>query len=184
MVLQKGNGWWRVSVDGQVGFMNSDFLREGILTPEESLAEGGGGSQGIPQPGYAVVTNPRATQVLNLREQPSTTSRVLGQYRNGERLTVLAQGTEWCRVMDENAVVGYMMTDYLSLRNLPATPTMTVSHPQKSFVNLRTGPSTLTGSVLLRLPHGAKVVVLVPGDGWVKVRYNGYTGYAMSYFLQ
>ena len=40
------------------------------------------------------------------------------------------------------------------------------------------------GSVLLRLPHGAKVVVLVPGDGWVKVRYNGYTGYAMSYFLQ
>ena len=183
MVLQKGNGWWRVSVDGQVGFMNSDFLREGILTPEESMAEGGG-SSGIPQPGYAVVTNPRATQVLNLREQPSTTSRVLGQYRNGERLTVLAQGTEWCRVMDENAVVGYMMTDYLSLRNLPATPTMTVSHPQKSFVNLRTGPSTLTGSVLLRLPHGAKVVVLVPGDGWVKVRYNGYTGYAMSYFLQ
>ena len=77
-----------------------------------------------------------------------------------------------------------MMTDYLSLRNLPATPTMTVSHPQKSFVNLRTGPSTLTGSVLLRLPHGAKVVVLVPGDGWVKVRYNGYTGYTMSYFLQ
>lgn len=183
MVLQKGSGWWRVSVDGQVGFMNSDFLREGILTPEESLAEGGG-STGIPQPGYALVANPRATQVLNLREQPSTTSRVLGQYRNGERLTVLAQGAEWCRVMDEHAVVGYMMTDYLSLRNLPATPTMTVNHPQKSFVNLRTGPSTLTGSVLVRLPHGAKVTVLVPGDSWVKIRYNGYTGYAMSYFLK
>ena len=184
MVLQKGNGWWRVSVDGQVGFMNSDFLREGILTPEESLAEGGGGSPGIPQPGYAVVSNPRATQVLNLREQPTTASRVLGQYRNGERLTVLDQGLEWCRVMDEDAVVGYMMTDYLSLRNLPATPTMTVNHPQKSYVNLRSGPSTLTGSVLLRLPHGAKVTVLVPGDSWVKIRYNGYTGYAMSYFLQ
>ena len=66
MVLQKGSGWWRVSVDGQVGFMNSDFLREGILTPEESLSEGGG-STGIPQPGYALVANPRATQVLNLR---------------------------------------------------------------------------------------------------------------------
>lgn len=183
MVLQKGSGWWRVSVDGQVGFMNSDFLREGILTPEESLAEGGG-STGIAQPGYALVSNPRVTQVLNLREQPSTTSRVLGQYRNGERLTVLAQGTEWCRVMDEHAVVGYMMTDYLNLRNLPATPTMTVNHPQKSFVNLRTGPSTLTGSVLVRLPHGAKVTVLVPGDSWVKIRYNGYTGYAMSYFLK
>lgn len=181
MVLQKGEGWWKVAIDGYVGFMNVAFLREGILSPNGAESESANTAPN--GTGYAIVSNPRSTQVLNLRENPTTTSRVLGQYRSGTRVTVLRQGTEWCKVINSEHVVGYMMTDYLTLHNLPATPTMKVNHPQHTFVNLRSTPS-MEGSVAARIPHGSSVTVLAPGDGWVKIRYKGQTGYAVAYFLQ
>ena len=179
MVLQKGNDWWKVSVDGYVGFMSVSFLKDGVIKPSFST---GSGSQGK---GYAVVTNPRSNQVLNLRESASTTSRVVAQYGNGTRVTVLAQGTEWCKVrVDLAGKEGYMMTQYLTLYNLPGTPTMTVDHPKRSFVNLRSSPSMSGNQILTQMPHGAVVTVLIPGDDWAKVNYNGYTGYAVTYFMK
>ncbi len=180
MILQRGNGWWKVSVDGKVGYMKTDFLEEGIRKPYEK-----GTSSTVAGVGNAVVANPKATQVLNLRQQASTTSRVLGQYRNGTRLTLLAYGTEWCQVQDKNGTAGYMMTKYLTVKDLKASATMTVQHPQKTFVNLRSQPSMDTGAVLTRLPHGAAVTVLAPASGgWVKVTYKGYTGYVVDYFME
>ena len=181
MVLQKGNGWWKVSVDGYVGYMNASFLKDGILKPDFST---GGSTDNNTGTGYATVNNPRSNQVLNLRESASTTSRVLGQFGNGTRVTVLGQGLEWCKVRVNNTgEEGYMMSDYLALQNLPAVPTMTVNHPKRSYVNLRSTPSLSGNVVLTHMPHGATVTVLTPGDTWVKVRYNGYTGYASKYFL-
>jgi len=186
MVLQQGKDWWKVSIDGKVGFMNTDFLQDGILQPGTltSTQPEGSTHTDAAAKGYALVSNPRATQVLNLREGPSTTSRVLGQYRNGTKVTVLRQGTRWCRVMNAEGIVGYMMSDYLTVYGMESTPVMKVTHPQKSFVNLRSVPSMTEGEVLKRMPHGAQVVVETPGDGWVQVNYNGTTGYAVAYFLQ
>jgi len=184
MVLTKGNGWWKVSVDGRIGFMSSDFLEDGILQggalkPSDEPASGSG--SGLP---YAVVTNPRATQVLNLRQEPDTASTVLGSFRNGVRVTVLSQGSEWCHVtVDHTGDTGYMMTKYLKLYNLPSRATMTVTHPQGSFANLRRF-SSMNAAVLDRVSHGRTVEVLIPGDDWCKVRYNGTTGYMVTYFLK
>lgn len=188
-VLCRGNGWWMVSVDGMVGFMDVSFLEPGILSPSEvARAAGKGnnssnGSEIIPLSGYAIVTNPKATQVLNLRESASTTARSVGQFRNGARLTVLGQGTEWCRVLSENGLTGYMMTKYLTLVNLPAVPTLTVTHPQGSYVNLRAIPSTY-GAILCRVPSSQTVTVVAPGDGWVRVKYRGMVGYMSAPFLK
>lgn len=187
MVLQQGTGWAMVSVDGQVGYMNTTYLKSGLLSPSEvkKASKTNGSSNSSTASGYALVTNPRSTQLLNLRESPAKTARVVGQFCNGTKVTVLHQGTEWCKVqVVKTGAVGYMMTSYLTLFNLPATPVKTVNHPQRTYVNLRSLPSQTTGSVLTRIPHGATVTVLIPGDSWVKVRYNGYEGYAMAIFLK
>lgn len=181
MVLQKGTDWWKVAVDGYVGFMSVSFLREGIIKPDFSS----GSSSTTTGKGYGIVTNPQSNQVLNLRESASTTSRVISQHGNGTRVTILGQGLEWCKVrVDRTGKVGYMMTQYLTLYNLPATPTMTVDHPKRSFVNLRSTPSMSGNQILAHMPHGSVVTVLIPGDDWVKVIFNGYTGYAVTYFMK
>lgn len=179
LVIQKGVGWWYVSVGGQLGFMDEECLRAGILTYEE-IADSRWAAL---TDAVAVVSNPSSKQMLNLRESPSTLGTVLGQYPSGVRLTLLNQGLEWCRVMNDAGEIGYMMTDYLILEGVPEIPLMTVDHPDGTFVNLRSAPSTLLGAIITQVPHGEQVTVLVPGSEWVKVRYGDETGYMAAGFL-
>ena len=191
MILQKGNSWWKVVVDDKVGYMDSSFLTAGIVKKNFSSGSSSGNSSGSSssssssssngQP-YGVVTNPGKNQKLYLRAAASKSSKALGSYGNGTKVTILEQGTQWCKVKVGNKT-GYMMADFLTLHNLPNYPVMEVVHPDRTFVNLRNGPSQKTGSVLVKVPHGSDVTVLSYGSTWTKVRYNGYTGYMMTRFL-
>ena len=182
-VLTKGNGWWCVSIDGSVGFMSSDYLVEGLHAARDAASVSTGGSYGGTP--YAVVSNPLSTQALNLRQYASTGSMVLDKLYNGARLWVDEHGTEWCAVTDQTTgLSGYVMTRYVRLYNLPSTPTRRVWHPAGTFVNLRSAPNMTQNNVRLRVTSGSTVTVLIPGPDWCKVKYNGTTGYMMTYFLQ
>ena len=175
-VYYQGTGWWYVGIDGYTGFISSDFLVEGLHAARDEAAQGGDGDA------YATVKNPVSTQRLNLRTQPSTASQVVTKLTNGTRLSVIAQGTEWCEVfVDSLGVTGYVMTQYLKLVNLPKTPKVTVVHPQGSFVNLRASAS-MTASVITRIPSGKQATVVAPGADWMQVKYGKLTGYVMNYF--
>lgn len=175
-VLYEGAGWWYVCIDGYTGFISSDFLAEGLRAARDEAAQSEDGE------GYALVKNPVSTQKLNLRELPTTASAVVARLDNGLRLTVIVQGTEWCRVFaDQIAATGYVMTKYLKLYNLPKTPTLTIQNPQGSFVNLR-DDAAMTANILIRIPNGAKATILAPGPDWSKVLYKGKSGYVMNYF--
>lgn len=172
-VLLKGTGFWKISVGGQTGYMASDFL-----------STSGGGGNTPSTNGYAVVANPNSTGLLNLRQQPTSSAKIIAQYKNGIRFEVVAQGQTWCKVYGTaSGNTGYMMTKYLTLHGLPSIPQKTVSN-KGSFVNLRSQPSKATGSVLTRVDSGRTVVVLTPGDEWTQVRYNNITGYMMTYYLK
>lgn len=122
MVLAQGNGWWHVSIDGYIGFMDSSFLTLGLHTAQDIAARNGGGAGGG---SYAVVNNPKSSQALNLRQYASTASVVEAKLYNGTQLWVDEQGTEWSAVTVKNTgMSGYVMTRYLKLYN-PAQP----SHP-------------------------------------------------------
>ncbi|MBE5800694.1 MAG: hypothetical protein E7319_00195 [Clostridiales bacterium] len=181
MVLAKGNGWWRVAIDGYVGFMSSDFLTEGLKSSRDIAASNGGGVSGD---SYAVVNNPKATQALNLRQYPTTASAVLKKLYNGTKLWVDEPGETWSAVTVQNTgESGYVMTKYIKFTNASSVSTRTVVHPSGTYVNLRQSGS-LNAPVLLRVPHGRQVTILSPGSEWCKVRYNGYEGYMLTYFLQ
>ncbi len=178
MVLLQGNGWWKVSIDGYVGFMSSDFLAEGLKAAKDIAADNPSG------PGYAVVSNPKSTQTLNLRAFPSASAQVLAKLYNGTKAIVTQQGLEWCAVsFPETTLSGYVMTAYLQLHNLPKTPSLKVYHPQGQRVNLRTGPS-FEAKVTTQVPSGKTVTVLAPGVDWTKVQYGNSIGYMVTYFLQ
>ncbi len=190
MVIQEGNGWWKVACNGYVGFMDSDYLQAGVVRKTGSVSGSTGttggstsSSNNTSSDGYAVVNNPGQNQKLFLRKAASKTSQSLGAYGNGTYVTVLEQGTVWCKVRVDGQT-GYMMTEYLKFYGLSATATATVTHPDKTFVYLRSGPSQSTGAVLMKVPHGARVTVLTPGATWSQVSYNGQTGYMMTSFLQ
>lgn len=184
MILQEGNGWWKISVNGYVGYMDSSFLKDGVVrnaTATSGSASSGSGSTGSSSSssdGYALVN----TGNLYLRTSASKSSKSLGLFPRGTYVTVLDQGNTWCKVK-VNGTTGYMMTEYLKFYGLNATATAYVDHPDRTYVNMRNAPSKTTGAVLMKVPHGAKVTVLVPGATWSQIKYNGKTGYMMTQFL-
>ncbi len=171
-VLLKGTQFWYVSWQGQWGFMASAYLKESgsvqPVTPSEPQTQG-----------YATVDYPGG---LNLRQQPSASSRVLTVCPMGARAEILKPGLQWCQVRYAGTV-GYMMTRYLTVYGVPGTPIRTVSNGS-AFVNLRAAPNTQTGYVISQVPSGDEVTVQIPGDEWTLVSWEDQTGYMMTYFLK
>ena len=179
-VLAKGRDWWHVSINGYHGFMSDDYLAEGLQAARDVSANKSTTASGQ---AYAVVNNPRSTQALNLRQYASTASRVLDKLYNGRRLWINEQGTEWCAVTDQvTGLSGFVMTKYITMHNTSASTRM-VTHPNGSYVNLRSSRDMSQNNVIIRVPHGQWVTVITPGTDWCKVQFGGFTGYMLSYFL-
>lgn len=176
-VLQKGHSWSRVQVDGKVGFMSTAYLNFG-------------GSQNTSVAGkVAVVNNPKATQVLNLRETASLDARVLSYYRNGAKVTILSSTGAWYKVKTADGKVGYMMAKYLKVTSETGDTTQTpytaklININGGSVVNFRKAPGMNT-TVIRTYPVGTEVKVLEKGENWSKVEIDGVTGYVSTYFLK
>lgn len=186
-VLLEGNKFWRVSVNGKVGYMDKSLLKYSASSATGSTSSGNTGTPAPAQKpttkGYAYVNNPIATQVLNLREQASATSRVIAQYKNGVRFQVISPGEVWTKVYGSaTGNVGYMMTKYLTL-NGTASTIKTIQNGS-TYVNFRSAPSVSASTVYARLYTGTPITVLTPGEQWTQIRYNGQTGYVMTQFLK
>jgi len=190
-VLYQGTHWWYVCIDKSIGFISSDFLVEGLHAErdeawqreeeEEETAPAAGGDEA--EDAYAMVNNPISTQKLNLRQQPTIASGIVSRLANGTRLTMLAQGTEWCKVyVNSISATGYVMTRFLKYYNLQAVPTVTIVHPYGSYVDLHTEAS-MTSEVLMQIPDNSTATQLVPGQDWTKIDYEGVTGYVIGYFV-
>lgn len=167
-VLTQGASWYRVQAGNSTGYMSARYV----------IMDATGGSTD----GYdAVVDNPSAGQVLNLREQPSTSSTALAQYHNGTQLKVLGVGTEWHRV-SVGGKTGYMMAKYVRILSSGATPHHTVEGGAGGFVNLRSGPG-YGYSVLKRLSNGAAASVVIPYTTWSEVLVREGSGFMRGYIL-
>lgn len=179
-VLSTDGAWSKVSVNGQTGYMSSQWL---------SSSKPSGGSATTPSnpgasvSGTAVVNNPRATQVLFLRSEPSVASEALGYYRNGKQVKLLAKLDGWYKVSVDGKT-GYMMAKYLKVSSAITSGTATVVNPNgNSYVNFRSRAS-LNASILRTVPVGTTIKVLEKTTDWTKAEIDGTVGYISTWFLK
>lgn len=90
-LLQAGGTWSQVRYNAVEGFVMSRYL--------------------IAQTGVWRVSTPSGG--LNLRETPSADARVLLSIPKGTAVTMLEQGSEWCKIQ-YNDSIGYVMSQFLS----------------------------------------------------------------------
>ncbi len=179
-VISRGNGWYKVSVDGQTGYMSSQYLT--------GKTSGGSSTTGYPKTG--TVSNPGANQVLLLRETASTDARVLGYYRNGTSVQLLGESGNFYKV-NVNGQSGYMMKKYIKLSGSNGGSTSVkvpfeaklVNPNGTGIVNFRAGAG-LNASIIKAYPVGTKITVTEMGDVWCKAEIDGVSGYVSRYFFQ
>ena len=141
---------------------------------------------------YATVI---ASDVLYMRDEPSTDGDIIGRYRHGTRVEILnsTKYRNWAKVR-VGGKVGYMYKNYLSAftsdgnnsSSESGVSSGTIRYIRSSngaSVNLRRRASTKT-SLMARMPVGSKVTVLESYSVWSRVLYKGKDGWVMTKFLK
>lgn len=173
-VLQKSSPWSRVKVGDKEGYVATQYLRFAANNTTSSGAT-------------AIVSNPKDTQVLNLRREPSLDAQVLSYYRNGTKVTILETSGKWVKVQVQDGKIGYMMKQYLTITKDEGTLTPFTAKLWNvnggSYVNFRKSGS-LSAAIISRLPVGSEVKVLEHGTDWCKVDVNGTIGYISTWFMK
>ena len=93
-VLQAGNTWCKVQVDGKTGYMMTAYLKF------------------TGAPGTATVTNPNGGTFANFRSSASWNASIIKTVPVGTSVTVLDKGTDWTLV-SVNGKTGYISTWFL-----------------------------------------------------------------------
>ena len=182
-VLATEGAWSKVNVQGTVGYMSSQWLSAtkpgAVVRPEKPDTS----KPTVSVTGTAVVNNPRSTQVLFLRSEPSIESKALGYYRNGKIITLLGKTGDWYKVSVDGKT-GYMMAKFLKVKQDVASGTAKVYNPNgNDFVNFRNGPS-LNAKVIDTVPVGTNIKVIEKGTDWTKAEFDGVVGYISTWFLK
>ncbi len=191
MVLQEGEGWWKVSSNGTVGYIDNEFLQSGVKIDYAGSDDAGG--EDMTEGGYYARVKLSGSSKLYLREGPSTSSASLGMFRGGTQVWVLERGDNWCKVRVDGET-GYMATRYLQkvagsdddddgedMTEGGYYAKIKLSGSSKLY--LREGPSTSSASLGM-FRGGTQVWVLERGDTWCKVRVDGENGYMATRYLQ
>lgn len=173
--------WIQVDYQGLTGYVQGKYLT--YTSPVQPTSTPGAAST-------AWVLTPSGE--LNLREEASTSARVLRTIPRLAEVTLYAWGNTWSHVAYQG-VSGYVQSTYLTLTNPgtgpAATATPTPQQVRKAWVltaegglNLRDTPSG-DAKVLSVIPRLAQVEVHTTSDGWSLVYYDGDAGFVQSAYL-
>ncbi|QWI75080.1 SH3 domain-containing protein [Bacillus mycoides] len=186
-VIGQENGWFKVSVNGQTGYVSGDFVTTGGNKGTTTTVQQGTGT-------YTVNVSS-----LNVRTGPSASHTVLGSVNKGKTVQVVGEVQDWFKI-NFNGGTGYVSKDYVTkggsaVSNETQQPTTnnnnnttTVQTGGSYVVNtgalkVRTGPATYN-PVIGGVTNGTVLNVTGAENGWYKINHNGRTGYVSADFVK
>ncbi|TCN22628.1 mannosyl-glycoprotein endo-beta-N-acetylglucosaminidase [Mesobacillus foraminis] len=126
-VLSESNGWAKINVYGQEGYVNTQYLAaenpgsksdsspESVMEEPLPKADQPAAEPSIAKPSadtYKLVTVDPGSY-LNMRSEPSTNAAIITKLDSGTAVTVYKEENGWARVT-ANGQTGYVSTQYLS----------------------------------------------------------------------
>lgn len=145
VLAQKGD-WLQVRFGQQTGWVFKNLVS--YTVPAAQVVAANQGTTAVQNATYATVTG----TVLNVRQSPATTARILGKVKKGDKLAVLRQQGDWLQVKFGQQM-GWVFKSLVSY-TAPAAPVAAAPANQgttavqkkvmvtAAAVNLRSGPGT------------------------------------------
>ncbi|MBE5786865.1 MAG: hypothetical protein E7324_04910 [Clostridiales bacterium] len=181
-VLSTEDGWARVQVNGQEGYMalsrlapldNENQEGEDDPTPENPDPENPGTEDPDPVVMYVQTGNSKG---LNLRKEANASSDVLGTYKNDTKVLVYTVEEGWAKVQVDGKE-GYMLYRLLTSTVPTPPPQTTPMYVVRGPQNLLSAP-TAGAAAIASCPVGAQVGMLFTIEtGWARVIADGVMGY-------
>lgn len=120
--------------------------------------------------------------VLNLRKEPNTNSKIIGKMKLNTRIEILDSSKSWYKVRF-NGIEGYASGRYIEIETNNTYKTGVVSSGS-SNLNVRS-KSSINSSIVGKLSSGT--IVEIKGEsinGWYPINYNGTTRYVSASYIK
>lgn len=119
--------------------------------------------------------------ILNLREAPSTSAKVLDQLKKGDLLTFIESSNGWSKV-SIHEITGWVLGKYV-IKAEEVEETEKAGIITGNDVNVRKGAG-LTYEVITKLDKGEKIAVTETSDGWCRIKTDkGVSGWVSSKYV-
>ncbi len=126
------------------------------------------------------------TQVLNIRQDQSTSSAIIGKVNKNEKYEILEESDKWVKINKDNKQ-GWISKDYVIIEEDATTNQVTNVAQNKKVVtasklNVRNNIGT-NSPIVSSLSKDTVVTVLETKDGWDKISINNITGWVSNSYL-
>lgn len=161
IVLSTSKGWAHVNFSGSDGYCSLNYLK--------------------PVSTQSPVQNDtmKTVTTINMRTGPSTRNPVIRVIPPGEKVMVTNRSGGWAKVT-YNGSEGYGSFAYLTGDINPPDPGTAYFATEE--LNLRNGPGA-GYKIIGIMPYGSKVIAYPSTGSWMKITYEGKTGYAHKDYL-
>lgn len=181
-VLASSNGWSRVYYNGKFGYSYSSYLVANTSTNTNTNTTSPS-ITALNKEGKVIKV--ASNDTLNVRSLPNTSGSVVAKLTNGTKVQIIGQDkeTKWYQI-SYNGKTGFVSNSYISIvGDWNSSSTSTTTMYTTTNLNLRSGAS-VNYSILTTIPSGAPVTCYSKdSNGWMKVSYNGVTGYVNATYL-
>lgn len=180
-VLGTSGSFYRVRYAGKEGYVLSSYFQAAApsgkpastVTPSPTVAPA--------VPSGSSILYCQANEFVTLRSAASTSANALSYILRGETVEYLATSGDFFQVRYKGTV-GYVLASYFTSSPLAYQTGQTVYCRASDFVHLRTSPSRAAAS-LADIYSGAAVTYEGTSGEFIKVTYNGVTGYVLGEFF-
>lgn len=208
-ILDESGSWYKVNYNGTMGWCSSQFLSNPTVISQSSQSKAVEENKPVYENKTVEMNKPVTSTIktayikangglwLHSSKDSYASSRI-SIMNKGSKVRVLEESGSWFKV-DHNGNIGWCSSEFLTTPVTSQSNTVEVSKIVKSNtseVSLREGhikangglwlhssKDSSTSSRLTVMGNGHKVEILEESGDWVKVRYNGNTGWCAKKFI-
>jgi len=184
-ILGKTGSWYKIKYGSKVAYVSSNYISSSNNSNSSS------DNNSNTSTGKGTVKLSSTSSSLNLRENPSLSSKILGGLSHGSSVDILGKTGSWYKIK-YGSKIGYASSQFITTSNSSSSSGSSVTNQRFGTVYLSNKYSTLNvrknagtnSSVISSLAYGSKVEILSSSGEWYKINFKNTTGYVYSKYIK
>ncbi|GAA0062803.1 SH3 domain-containing protein [Clostridium sp. CTA-1] len=184
-ILGKTGSWYKIKYGSKVAYVSSNYISSSNNSNSNS------DNNSSTSTGKGTVKLSSTSSSLNLRDNPSLSSKILGGLSHGSSVDILGKTGSWYKIK-YGSKIGYVSSQFITTSNSSNSSGSSVTNQKFGTVYLSNKYSTLNvrknagtnSSVISSLAYGSKVEILSSSGEWYKINFKNTTGYVYSKYIK
>ncbi len=182
-IIQEDNNWYEVSTAFGKGWVSKDYVQTGSPSGKAPASSEGKSGQ---------IT----ADSLNVRQEPSLQSDVIGKLEKGSKVIILAEQNGWTKISFSNKTA-WISSDYVKITGRGQTSDVQqpltagagplagqVGSISATTLNVRDSNS-LNGKIIGKVTKGETFKLIEERNNWVKIQLkNGTYGWIAGWYIE